>query len=203
MKSTCEVASVPWLVCDQSTECLDLIEQKIRSFMSLPVGWNFGESTPPKWEIVDLAIQIYKIGNSFGLSCEVFPVADGQIEVSLYRNDQFMDILVKENGELELTHEAGIGSKFRRIDHFEMITIDGVKKQLSELPRLCSALESLGTTTTRGKEGLRIVVSATAMAPFQSSTKTASITAMVPQFASIFEIFTPQTQGNTLLETYP
>src|SRR5208337_1082027 len=88
----------PWLCCSSEAPCPDPIVEKIRSFANLQEGWNYGEGRAPSRFVIDKAIEIYQIGKELALDAEVFPLVDGDIEVSLYMEDHFMDILVHEGG---------------------------------------------------------------------------------------------------------
>ncbi len=175
----------PQHVCNDSDICPDPIEKKIEGFATLPRGWNYGEGEPPGQDTIEAAVEIYKIGKKLGFSCEVFPVADGEIEVSLYRKDHFVDILIKDFGAMELTYEVGIGREFKEIEHYGSISVDGVKKQLSETAKSCNVLESLGTTIIRQKSDSPIVVSHRATGQFPLLTWTALKTSIKHSYATI------------------
>lgn len=165
----------PWYFCKDSTSCSDPTENKLLSFANLPEGWNYGEGSPPTERTVHRAIEIYKVGKSYGLDCEVFPVSDGCIEVSLYRNKYFIDILVKGDGTLDYTYEVGIGSNFQEVEQTEDISFDEVKKHVGDLMKLCSVLESSETITIKGKSASRIAVSQTQKVQFPLLIKSVSM----------------------------
>jgi hypothetical protein len=140
------------------TPCQDPIEYKIYSFAELKEGWNFGEGMAPNKSVIDRAISIYRIGKRLCLDAQVFPVANGDIEISLYMRDHFMDILVRNDGKMEFSYEIGIGKKYKKVERIENIDMDGVEKRLCELPKLCGVLESLEIITTRGKSDSYLAV---------------------------------------------
>ncbi len=179
-----------WFLCSDNSECPDPIEEKLRSFASLPKGWDFGEGHAPTKIVIDRAIDIYKLGKELNLDAEVFPVADGNIEVSLYTRDHFMDIFVRADGKMDFSYEVGIGQEYRKVMEIEDIDLEGVRKRLCDLPKLCGASESLEIITTRENEDLPLAVLPTTKGVFRFLIKTASRNVIQPLFVNMSRIIT-------------
>jgi|SRR5208282_1668245 len=170
--------------CSDQDPCPDPIEEKIQLFTKLQEGWNYGEGRVPSQSVIDRAIKIYRSGKQLGLDAEVFPLINGGIEISLYREDHFMDILVHEGGRLDFSYEVGIGERYNRVDYIENISIETIKQRLSELSKLCGASESSETTTIQLNGDLFPVASSTAMGGFQLLIKNALWCVIIPQFVN-------------------
>ena len=121
----------------------DPVEEYIRSFSELAEGWNFGEGRAPSGEVISKAIQVYRLGKSFGLMGNAFPVGDGEIEISFSYQDHFVDILITVQNTFEYTYEIGIGDQYNEIDHIGNIPFEEIASKLSTLEemRLCNSLE--------------------------------------------------------------
>lgn len=183
------VNSVPnfqfWVVCSDKDPCPDPIEKKIRSFANLQEGWDYGHGTAPRQVVIDKAIEVYQIGKGLGLDAQAFPVVNGDIELSLYMRDHFMDILIRDDGRMEFSYEIGIGEKYRKIEHIDNISMDGVKKRLCDLPKLCGASESSETITIQLKEDLPPAVLRTTREVFRFLIENASRNVILPRSANI------------------
>jgi hypothetical protein len=167
----------------------DPVEEYIRSFSGLPEGWNFGEGRSPSGEIIDKAIQIYRLGKSFGLTGNAFPVGDGEIEISLSYQDHFIDILITGQETLEYTYEIGIGDEYNEIEHIENISLEETESRLRTLEemKLCDSLEySMQEGFIGIREDSKVVISEEVVLGFLSSIETVlSIILSPPQYASI------------------
>jgi len=121
----------------------DPMEEYIRSFSELPEAWNFGEGRAPSAEIIEKAIQIYRLGRSFGLIVNAFPVGEGEIEISFSYRDHFIDILITGQNNFEYTYEVGIGDEYDEIEYMENLSLEDVKSKLRVLEELnsCNSLE--------------------------------------------------------------
>ena len=109
------------------------IERKIESFADLPSGWNYGEGDPINHNVIDKALEIYQIGKPLYLNCEVIPNTDGSIEISLYRQDHFMDFCINEDMSIDFVYEVGNGTEYNEIENINDISIDAIKNKLNRL----------------------------------------------------------------------
>lgn len=103
--------------------------QKIRSFHELKQGWHFGEGNGPNKETVELAEKITQMLH-VELFCKVdaFPGVWGEIQVTAYPEDFFMEINILENGTIELVVEDK--NQHELLD-FEGLNLETLKKKIS------------------------------------------------------------------------
>jgi hypothetical protein len=122
----------------------DPVEEYIRSFSEFPDGWNFGEGKAPSGEVINKAIQVYRLGKSFGLMGNAFPVGDGEIEISFSYEDHFIDILITGQNTLEYTYEIGIGDEYDETEHIENLSFEEAELRLRALEEMkpCDSSES-------------------------------------------------------------
>jgi hypothetical protein len=167
----------------------DPVEEYIRSFSELPEGWNFGEGRAPSGEVIDKAIQIYRLGKSSGLTGNAFPVGDGEIEISLSYQDHFIDILITGQNTLEYSYEIGIGDKYNEIEHIENISLEEAESRLRMLEQMkpCDSLEySMREGFITIREDSKAVISEEAVLGSPSLTETVLSTIILhPQYATI------------------
>ena len=165
----------------------DPVEEYIRSFSELTEGWNFGEGRAPSGEAIGKAIQVYRLGKSFGLIGNAFPVGDGEIEISLSYRDHFIDILITALNTLEYTYEIGIGDEYNEIEHAENISFEEVESKLRTLEEMKSC-DSLEYSMQEGSIGIRedskVVALEKAVPGSPSLIETVWSIIMVPQYAT-------------------
>jgi len=165
----------------------DPVEDYIRSFSELPDGWNFGEGKAPSDEVINKAIQVYRLGKSFGLMGNAFPVGDGEIEISFSYQDHFIDILITGQNILEYTYEIGIGDEYNETEHIENISFEeaGSKLRALEEMKLCDSLEySMPEGLIAIREDSKVVVLEKSVPGSPSLIETAWSIIMAPQYAT-------------------
>lgn len=165
----------------------DPVEEYIRSFSELPTGWNFGEGRAPSSELINKAIDIYRIGKSFGLMRNAFPVGDGEVEISFSYQDHFIDILITAQNTLELTYEIGMGDEYDEIEHIENISSEDVEPKLRALEemKLCDSLEySMQNGLIGIREDSKAVALEGAVMGSPSLIETVWATIIAPQYAA-------------------
>ncbi len=165
----------------------DPVEDYIRSFSELLEGWNFGEGKAPSSEVIKKAIQVYRLGKSFGLIGNAFPVGDGEIEISLSYQDHFIDILITAQNTLEYTYEIGIGDEYNEIEHVESISFDEAESKLRALEEMksCDSLEYSMVEGLIGiREDSRVVALEKSVPGSPSLIETVWSIIMVPQYAT-------------------
>jgi hypothetical protein len=178
-----------WVSCSDTTPCPDLIEDKIRSFATLQDGWNYGEGRAPSQAVIEQAILIHREGKKLGLDAEVFPFGDGDIEISMYMRDHFMDVFVYNDGRMDFSYEVGIGKQYETIESKESISMPEVKERLCQLPRRCGALESSEIITIKSKNDFPLTVLRTAKEGFRFLIENVSQSVTLPLFADTSGIF--------------
>ncbi len=68
-------------------------EKKLNEFLSLPVGWHYGQGGPISHRLVDLAKQIVYRAFLLGFSStDAFPGVDGGILITVYERDHTLEI---------------------------------------------------------------------------------------------------------------
>jgi hypothetical protein len=165
----------------------DPVEEYIRSFSKLSEGWNFGEGKAPSGEVIDKAMQVYRLGKSFGLMGNAFPVGDGEIEISFSYEDHFIDILITVQNTLEYTYEIGIGDEYNEIEHIENISFQEAELKLSALKesKPCNSLESSMPDGLIGiREDSRVVALENSVPGFPSLIEIVWSKIIAPQYAT-------------------
>ncbi len=80
--------------------------EKARSFLSLPDGWCFGEGGAPSEDIVDKAVSIIERAELSLLKTDVFPGQEGEIQVSAYFQDHYLEFIIESDHSVTFTHEC-------------------------------------------------------------------------------------------------
>jgi hypothetical protein len=163
----------------------DPVEQYIRSFASLPEGWNFGEGRPSNAELITKAIEIYRSGKSLGFIGNAFPMGEGEIEISFSYQEHFIDVYLTNQGTIEYTYELGIGENYQEVDYIENISRDELQEKLTlfEEMVICGSSESSKASTIIGiSTGSRAIASSGMESP--SSVRIALMKLMPLRYAS-------------------
>lgn len=102
---------------------------KIHSFDELKSGWHFGEGNGPKKETVKLAEKICQMLH-VELFCRVdaFPGIWGEIQVTAYPEDFFMEFNILENGAIELVVED---KNQHELMGFDGLNLEALKRKIS------------------------------------------------------------------------
>ena len=83
-----------------------LVEQKIRSFGSLPVGWRYGEGGPLQRSSIEQAIGICRLLYQHGLThLDAFAGADGELMVAAYQDPHYIEMLIEGDGTITVIQE--------------------------------------------------------------------------------------------------
>lgn len=143
-----------------TTPSLELIDkslyEQIMSLKDLPDGWDYGSGTRPNSETIFTALEMASIlisdtNNYFSIKSA--PLTDGGIALTLFKNDDFVDLLIKGNS-ITLNHEKGIG------EDFNVITVIEDAKYLDIIRILLEICNSSGLYTSENtietKEDLTI-----------------------------------------------
>lgn len=106
------------------------IEDKIRSFRTLPEGWHFGEGVGATDVTVNTAIFVTDLLSRFWVhDMDAFPCVDGGVLVHGYRGDDTIEIQCDPDGRIHIAHERGRDSLHERED----VSMDEIKEYLGEL----------------------------------------------------------------------
>lgn len=132
----------------------DKIIEKIESFATLPVGWDYGEGVPASKLVIRKAFIISNYRFFFpSFRTNARPTTEGGIIVTLFLRDHFLDITINPNLKMDLRYEIGIGENYY-VEHeegnvsedkiFEYLSIIREKCILSELYTSGSMLKTSG-----------------------------------------------------------
>jgi hypothetical protein len=82
------------------------IAKKIRSFSNLRAGWHYGQGGPILEDRINKAIKIHALLKYIGfLETDAFPGVDGEILLTCYFGNHYIEILVDTAGEISIYHE--------------------------------------------------------------------------------------------------
>ncbi len=168
---------------------------KIRQFIKLPIGWHFGEGVPPNEKTEQSALNMADRMALSGFRTDAFPGIDGEIMVTGYHNENYIEFTFEADGTVTFIREEGD----EEIEYAENLTVREAKEHLKtfrdEIWKKSYEL-SAQDTTTHERNSLRASLSEILQAlEFQSFSSPAL---MIRRRASapIFENFTkesPQT----------
>src|SRR5690242_11793093 len=71
---------------------------KIASFSKLKEGWNFSSGVPFSRQVLDIAIEIDRCFQCYGLETDAFPGLDGEVMVAAYSLPIAYEVVVNPNG---------------------------------------------------------------------------------------------------------
>lgn len=82
-------------------------EQKIRSFRSLSPGWHYGSGVAPTNDMIAKAVQYEALYRLLGYPItDAFPGADGEIMVTAYHGDFYVELTLETDGSFRFACEA-------------------------------------------------------------------------------------------------
>src|ERR1039458_7833127 len=80
--------------------------KKIQGFSYLQEGWHYGNGTPPTDLIIGQAISVNNLFIQVGLTTtNAFPGVDGEIMVTAYKDEYYIECIVEKNGNYSITAE--------------------------------------------------------------------------------------------------
>jgi hypothetical protein len=119
--------------------------EKLRSFLDLPEGWCYQKGRAPSRKTVNAAVKLIEEASLSLASTDVFPGADGEIQVSVYHKDHYLEFIIEPDYFISFVHEYGgeeVACK-ERLDLSEAVQeLNFFGKEiwnLSELSTLCSS----------------------------------------------------------------
>lgn len=81
--------------------------KKILGFEKRGHGWHFGEGVPPSKDIISKALLIVKKAIKAEFDTDAFPGVDGEIMVTIYHKDDYMEFTIEGDGKVTFVHEQG------------------------------------------------------------------------------------------------
>lgn len=125
--------------------------EKIKGFRNLPRGWHFGEGVPAGPVVVRCALELlgYAAAQGFRRTNAFFGV-EGEISLTTYHGDRYLELVVGEDGSADWTEEKGD----EEIGGGEGLTVEEAKRKIDDLRERVWA--SLGLSTSHGGTTTRI-----------------------------------------------
>jgi hypothetical protein len=95
------------------------IINEIKSFLYLPIGWNYGIGEPSNLDVVNMAIELYLIGESCSLNIEPMPNTDGSITLIFSKNEEIKEYFLNITVCKDLSLDIVLENNFTRMTVFE------------------------------------------------------------------------------------
>lgn len=103
--------------------------QKLDDFLSLEVGWHFGQGQPPEQDVFDIAHCLVTHAEIYTFETDVFPGIDGEIMVTVYADAHYLEFTIQTDGaityvyqveEKDVSYEEGLtlGEAMNNLDNF-------------------------------------------------------------------------------------
>lgn len=102
---------------------------KVREFLEMEEGWHFGEGVTPTRETAKIALNIAEKASLSLLSTDVFPGISGEIQLSVYHKNHYLEFIVEPNGAITYARE----SDDQEIEYEEGIRIENAIEKLNNL----------------------------------------------------------------------
>ncbi len=133
---------------------------KIKSFSSLQLRWDFGQGEPPSNESIQQAIGIYQFGLLLGFNGDARPETDGGVILNLFIDDNFVYLTIKKDGGIDLRYEKGIGVNYEIIQDRENVSFERISKTLQKIKKQCFLSELYTSKNmTPIAEGFQVIAS--------------------------------------------
>jgi hypothetical protein len=120
--------------------------EKIWSFRELPVGWHYGDGTPPANETVDSALRLNEEAAQAGFEkTNAFPGIEGEIQVTAWLGSLCLEFTIERDGRVTFVQEQDQ----QEITYESALTLD------EAVNRLRAAVESNGVHQNHPSKALR------------------------------------------------
>jgi len=87
---------------------INTTEKKITSFKDLPVGWHYGSGVPPSDKALTLASRLNSCAGIMGFEAtDAFPSIDGEIMLTVYDGDIYLEFFIEVDGSINYIREQG------------------------------------------------------------------------------------------------
>lgn len=106
------------------------LERKIEQYLSLPIGWHYGEGVPMDPSIKENVTDLGYYAALFGLEADAFPLLSGGCSVAFYSGDDRMEIMVDPFTAPVISWEHGKGFTFTEEEQFGLQTLENAKSCL-------------------------------------------------------------------------
>lgn len=113
----------------------DRVIDIINAYSTLEEGWDYGEGSPIKKRIIDLAIHYHCWAKSLGFLTEPHPCADGAISLTFHLEgkDHFLDVRIGNDASIEVQYEIGIGVEYDIVSEEENVVEQQITKLLNQV----------------------------------------------------------------------
>lgn len=92
----------------KDSEYVHVTERKLSEFRNLEAGWRYGEGVPFKVATLKDAMSLHETAVSKGfMETDVFPGANGEIMLTVYHEDHYLEFTVEKNGSVTIVRERG------------------------------------------------------------------------------------------------
>jgi len=178
-------------------------EQKIRDFYSLPVGWHYGDGIAPTSDMIAKAVQYEALYRLLGYPItDAFPGIDGEIMVTAYHGDYYVELTLEVDGLFRFACEApGSGEVYEEglLAFQAMHHLLGFTRGIE--PETCRSYESftLGTTMTTAAESSKTWRSVINGIALETRASPASPLNVPSRSAEVFAV----TYANTINKSQP
>ena len=86
---------------------IEVTREKVRGFLTLEEGWNYGEGIPVKETAVARAERLLDIGSDMGFTrSDAVPGLDGEVQVVFYQKAHRVEVTFDSEQRIELVYEA-------------------------------------------------------------------------------------------------
>lgn len=87
--------------------------RKLAAFKNLSHGWNYGSGCPIRDNVYDCAKGLLLYINELGLSnTDAFPGSDGDVCITAYRFDHYLEVTVEVDSSISVSYEIGDNEEF-------------------------------------------------------------------------------------------
>lgn len=88
------------------TSAVSSAEKRIRNFATLARGWSYGEGVPFSDRVISAAIAFNREAIKRDiLTTDAFPGFDGEIMVTVYHQDHYLEFIFENDGSVTFCHE--------------------------------------------------------------------------------------------------
>jgi len=111
------------------------IEERIKSFASLPNGWDYGVGDPASEATVTEALLVCSIGKLMGFGVGTNPRTDGGISLTFFlpkHDHYFVDVIISPKKKMEIVGEKGKGVKYKILFEKENLSMHDVIRNLNK-----------------------------------------------------------------------
>lgn len=121
---------------------------KLWSFVALPVGWHYGQGAAPSIELISLLVeinnQVYRLGFP---KTDAFPGINGNLMLTIYYGEHLIDLTVEPNGRTCTYSYEKNGEEVAYEEDISLSTAMEMIKQVGELCRLSEPYTNYTMTT--------------------------------------------------------